>query len=267
MSRAGWVAILVVVAMATAGCCEKEKQALAECEAELAKQQSSGTEDKFTLVIEKDSLATFQPFNNQYREVDPKPDFRDGFLVQIADFQHALHAWDRVELYDETGANFKTYLRGDGLKSWIDIECGTTSSNPITAEMAKALAPVPFDATTNHRRLHSDMQLYSDLKRRITPVTIWAPEGGLRVESLASEEPLDTGNPAAGTHGHVRFDFFSSEACEVRVWTDLDAGAPDETFPDNAAGNPAVAKIVVSEAGEPQQHGGPHQPIWPIIIP
>ena len=90
-----WSAISVVALAMLVGCsCDKVEHDLLACQDQLAKSQPVSA---FTLEINNDSFATFQPFNNQYRNNPSPAAHRHGFLVQVGDFwRHARVHEDRI---------------------------------------------------------------------------------------------------------------------------------------------------------------------------
>jgi hypothetical protein len=253
-------ALSMVATVLLIGCqCTQDLQT---CQEKLAQCQP---EAAFTLEIQNDSFATFQPFNNQIRNAQSKTPHRDGFLLQVGDFAGAQHTYTMFELQFASGAASKQYLRGNGPPPWIDILCGDTSPDPIAMAEAKLLVPDENDNTTWKYRLHVDLNPQSPL----TAVTLWAPQDGLR----AWTESFSSANVAAdetqGMHGHTKYFFSSARPCEVRVWLrELIAGTPPtlgawRASPDVYKSDPAtrVSRIVVPGTNPPT-HGGPHQPPW-----
>ena len=218
---------------------------------------------QFTLEIQNDSFATFQPINNQFRgSPPPPPQYRHGFLVQVGDFASALHAYTRIELhFVNNNPPPKSYLRGDGPPPWIDVVCGKTTPSPITVDEAKELVPDENDSATERRRLHYDL----NYKSPITAITLWSSDDGLQ----ARAETLPSG-PSA-THGHADYLLSSVKPCEVRVWLREKTGNPPtlgawkstpETYPSQSNPSQWVERIVIKEDGQPTPHGGVHNPPW-----
>jgi len=259
-----WSAISVVaLAMLERCSCDKVEHDLLACQDQLAKSQPVSA---FTLEINNDSFATFQPFNNQYRNNPSPAAHRHGFLVQVGDFAGAMHAYTRIELQFASGAAPKSYLRGDGPPPWVDILCGQTSPDPLTVAEAKRLIPDEGDPLTFGRRFHVDLNPETPL----TAMTLWGPQEGLRAwtETFGGRN-VET-DASQGEHGHAKYFFSSERPCEVRVWLrDQNPTPPPalgawratpEVFPIDPSKR--VARIVVKEDGIPPTHGGPHQPPW-----
>jgi hypothetical protein len=261
MDRTLKVVIVGVVAVSLLGCCREIEKQLEDCQARLedcqgqpeALQIGGETPAQFTIAVEADGFATFQPFSNQYRGQSGR-EFRDGFLLQIGDYLQAVHAYDVIKLEDASGNTIKDYQRGAGPPSWIDIECGRTDQNPITLDMAKLLVPIQANPATHGYKLHGLL----DLNTPVTAVTMWAPASGLRVQTVTDLFP-PVGEYSA--HGHVKFHFTSSEPCEVRVWSSMDDSAPADVY--STADSPRVARVVVRETTTSPRHGGLHFPSWP----
>ena len=259
MSRFWSVAILCAAVIPMAGCCDEIEKELEDCKAALEDCDSGDSDDgvEFSLVINKDSFATFQPFNNQYRGQTGRP-HRDGMFLQIGDFLDAKHYYTDIELHFADGTS-KNYRRKDNLPVWIDIICGDTTQIPITVDMAKILTPEKDDPSTHYRRLHTDLK--ADVQ--IVPLTLWAPESGITLKTMAEHFGADATPEEQQGHGHVKFTFTTAKECLVRVlmdWPEEGNQAVPEIYPGD--GNPRVTKMVVSEAGGPVRHGGPHQPVW-----
>jgi len=248
-----WILVLLLL-LALAGVLWLQA-ALADCEEErIACMERLADCDQpppaFTLVIENDSFATFQPTNNQVRgQDDTNKAPRTGFLIQVSDFEGAGHAYDYIDLYADGDSPIQRILRGGDVQ-WVDIECGPGSQTPLTPEAAKLYRPVPGQPATYNRRLHDQMDVDA-----LIAMTIWNAQQGLQVAS----EPLMVHNPQVeGWHGrHARFVTTSPESCAVRVWTDLDAATPANTY---EAGK--IRRIVIDENAPPTEHGGPHSPGW-----
>jgi hypothetical protein len=263
MARVLQILIVSVAVASLLGCAPEVQEELGDCQDQLedcldktsAIKSGDETPAGFTLVLEKDGLGTFQPFSNQFRGQSGR-EFRDGFFLQIGDYFQALHAYDAIELLDDNGATVKDYQRGEA--QWIDVECGRTDQHPITVEMAKLLVPVKADSATHDYRLHGLL----DLNGPVTAVTMWAPDSGLRLKTMKQSFGSIDQHPA---HGHVEFHFTSSEPCEVRVWTSMQASATAEIH--STADSPRVTKLVVREYSPPANHGGLHQPSWPNLGP
>jgi hypothetical protein len=251
------VLILSVLAIPMFGCCEE----LEECETDLAQTKTAFEQcgidlaaclnEAFTLVVELDGMGTFQPFNNQFRNMPVRP-HRDGMFIQIGDFADANHPYLNFELKLDDGTT-QEYTRGANLPVWVDVQCGATQEPPITKDIAKTLAPVVGDPSTHNRRLHVDL----DPDAKIVPVTLWAAESGIKLRTKAEQFGPDQSPVGEEGHGHVKFTFGSAEACAVQVWTDWES-EPD-TYPSDTT--PQVTEIIVHALYVPQ-HGGPHQPPW-----
>jgi hypothetical protein len=258
MSKFWLIVIVIAAVIPLLGCCEEVKKQLAECKAELEECQDG----KFTLYIGMDSLATFVPFNNQYREDEGYPvlPYRDGMLLQIGDFIDAEHGYSHISLHFADGSPTKDYLRSTKTPVWIDVDCATTPGQPITVDMARILTPVVNDTATHNRRIHGGLIP----GQKIIPLTLWAPESGIRLMTGSETFGANATSGGGQQHGHVDFTFTSANECEVRVlmeWPAVGAQPDPEIYPGN--GGSRVSRIEVSEdAPRSPQHGGPHQPGW-----
>jgi hypothetical protein len=211
-------------------------------------------DDGCQLVLERGDVGVWMATSNEVATSSASTYDRQGFLVQLGDFELSLHEYDGFSIA-HTGGVEKYARGGPGTAYWIDINAGTSDA----IDPAHAVGMFPYAISETCQGDFDDADVPACVRTRtIHPymetghalITFWQGDSGWEVETEVS---------AGISNG---FCFELEDPFTVKLWTgDMTVDAPEFTLvAEWAAGE--VSSITVHAKSRGVDRGEMQAPPW-----